>query len=59
MRERGDILMGLLFAFLVIFPLGFVVHVSARFPGSLAGSMIGIAAALLMLVPLVHVARAG
>ncbi len=56
MRERGDILMGLLFAFLVIFPLGFVVHVSARFPGSLAGSMIGIAAALLMLVPLVHVA---
>lgn len=56
MRERGDLLMGLLFAFLIIFPLGFVVHVSARFPGSLVGSMIGIAAALFMLVPLVHVA---
>lgn len=56
MRERGDLLMGLLFAFLILFPLGFVIHVSPRFPGSLAGSMVGIAAALLMLVPLLHVA---
>lgn len=56
MRERSDILMGLLFAFVLIFPLGFIVHASPRFPGSLSGSLLGIAAALLMLVPLVHVA---
>jgi uncharacterized membrane protein YsdA (DUF1294 family) len=56
MRERGVLLMRLLFAFLILFPLGFVIHVSPRFPGSLAGSMVGIAAALLMLVPLLHVA---
>lgn len=55
MRERGDILMGLLLAFVLIFPLGFIVHASPRFPGSLAGSLTGIAAALLMLFPLVHV----
>lgn len=56
MRERGDILMGLLLVFVLLFPLGFVVHASPRFPGSLTGSMTGIAAALLMLFPLVHVA---
>ena len=55
MRERGDVLMGLLLAFVLIFPLGFIVHASPRFPGSLAGSLTGIAAALLMLFPLVHV----
>ena len=56
MRERGDVLMGLLLAFVLIFPLGFIVHASPRFPGSLAGSLTGITAALLMLFPLVHVA---
>ncbi len=56
MRERGDVLMGLLLAFVLIFPLGFIVHTSPRFPGSLAGSLTGITAALLMLFPLVHVA---
>lgn len=56
MRERGDILMTLAAAFVLLFPLGFVVHASPRFPGSLAGSLTGIAAALLMLLPLVHVA---
>lgn len=56
MRERSDILMALLFAFLTIFPLGFILHDSPRFPGSMSGSVIGIAAALLMLLPLVHVA---
>ncbi|MDT7531725.1 hypothetical protein OVY29_24030 [Sphingopyxis sp. SE2] len=56
MRERGDILMTLAAAFVLLFPLGFVVHASPRFPGSLAGSLTGIAAAVLMLLPLVHVA---
>lgn len=37
MRERGDILVTLLLGFIVIFPLGFINHVSPRFPGILAG----------------------
>ena len=56
MRERGDMLVGILAVLLVLFPLGFIVHASPRFPGSLAGSLVGIAAALLMLLPLAYVA---
>lgn len=56
MRERGDILVGLLVGLLLIFPLGYVVHVSPRFPGSLGGSLIGVLAALLMLATLPYVA---
>lgn len=56
MRERGDIIIGLLVAFLLLFPFGYLVHVSPRFPGSIAGGVIGIAAILLMLLTLPYVA---
>ncbi|MDF0544127.1 hypothetical protein PX699_17390 [Sphingobium sp. H39-3-25] len=56
MRERGDLIVGLLVAFLVLFPLGYLVHVSPRFPGSLAGGIIGIAALVLMVLTLPYVA---
>lgn len=56
MRERSGALVAILVTLLVLFPLGFVFHASPRFPGSLFGSLIGIAAALLMLVPLLYVA---
>lgn len=56
MRERGDILVGLLVGFLLIFPLGYVVHMAPRFPGSLAGGIIGITAVALMLLTLPYVA---
>lgn len=56
MRERSAIVVGALVVVLTLFPLGFLFHSSPRFPGSLAGSLIGIAAAMLMLVPLVYVA---
>lgn len=56
MRERGDILMGLLVAFLLLFPLGYLLHVAPRFAGSLAGGVIGIAAAVLMVLTLPYIA---
>ena len=56
MRERGDILVALLVGFIMIFPLGFVIHASPRFPGSLAGGMLGILAVLMMLLTLPYVA---
>lgn len=56
MQERSAIVVGALVVLLVLFPLGFLVHVAPRFPGSLAGSLIGISAAILMLVPLIYVA---
>lgn len=56
MRERGGVLVAILVTLLILFPFGFVVHASPRFPGSFWGSLIGIMAALLMLAPLVHVA---
>jgi hypothetical protein len=61
MRERGDILVGLMVAFLLLFPLGYLVHVSPRFPGSLVGGLTGIAAAslLLLTVPYVLVKHVG
>ncbi|WP_371422557.1 hypothetical protein [Tardiphaga sp.] len=55
MRERGDILIGLLVAFVALFPLGFLLHVSPRFPGSLGGGLLGIIAVLLMLLTLPYV----
>ena len=54
MRERSDIAVGLLVAFLLLFPFGYLVHVSPRFPGSLAGGIIGIAALVLMLLTLLQ-----
>lgn len=56
MRERSGALVAILVTLLVLFPFGFVFHASPRFPGSLLGSLIGIFAALLMLVPLLYVA---
>ncbi|MBS88187.1 hypothetical protein CA262_06135 [Sphingobium sp. GW456-12-10-14-TSB1] len=56
MRERGDLLVGLLVGFLLLFPLGYVLHVAPRFPGSAAGGIIGIAAVLFMLLTLPYVA---
>ena len=56
MRERSDIAVGLLVAFLLLFPFGYLVYVSPRFPGSLAGGIIGIAALVLMLLTLPYVA---
>lgn len=53
-QERESLVVGGLVLLLVGFPLGFLVHVSARFPGSLAGSLIGIAGAVLMLVPFAY-----
>lgn len=47
-------MVGGLVVLLVGFPLGFLVHVNARFPGSLAGSLIGIAGAILMLAPFAY-----
>lgn len=47
-------MVGGLVLLLVGFPLGFLVHVSARFPGSLTGSLIGIAGAVLMLAPFAY-----
>src|SRR3989338_631156 len=55
MRERGDMAVGLLVAFLLLFPLGYVLHVAPRFPGSLVGGVIGVVAAVLMLLTLPYV----
>lgn len=55
MQERSATVIGALVLFLLILPLGFLVHVSPRFPGSLAGGLVGIAGAALMLVALAYV----
>lgn len=54
MRERGPVIVGALVVLLLLFPLGYVVHVSPRFPGSVPGSVIGITGAVLMLVALAY-----
>jgi hypothetical protein len=51
-REQGMIT-GLVILLLVL-TLGFYVHRDARFPGSLAGGMLGLSATALMLIPLVY-----
>lgn len=56
MRERGDLLVGILAVFLVFFPLGYLVHASPRFPGSLAGSLTGVVAAILMFMTVPYIA---
>ncbi len=55
MQERSGTVIGALVLLLLILPLGFLVHVSPRFPGSFAGGLVGIAALLLMLVALAYV----
>ena len=49
MKERERAVMGGLFILLLVLWLGFAVHASPRFPGSLWGGMLGVGAALLML----------
>lgn len=55
MRERGDLLVGLMVVFIILFPLGYLIHISPRFPGSLAGGLTGTAAAVLMVLTLPYV----
>lgn len=54
MKEKSPLVVGGLVLLLLIFPLGFLVHVSPRFPGSPIGSLFGVAGAVLMLVPFVY-----
>ena len=54
MRERGSLIVGLLVVLLLFFPLGYLVHISPRFPGSLAGSLMGMIGAALILVALAY-----
>jgi len=56
MRERERVVVGGLVVLMLLLWLGFLVHRSPRFPGSLEGSALGIAAALLMSIPLGYVA---
>lgn len=54
MQERERVIVSALFALLVVLTLGFYVHRDPRFPGSLAGGVLGVSAAALMLVPLAY-----
>lgn len=54
MKERDRIVVTFVFGLLLLAWLGVLVHSSARFAGSGAGSAFGIAGALLMLVPLAY-----
>jgi hypothetical protein len=54
MQERERAIVTGLVLLLVILVLGFYVHRDPRFPGSLAGGVLGISAAALMLVPLAY-----
>ena len=56
MRERERMVVGGLVVLMLLLWLGFLVHRSPRFAGSLEGSLLGIAAAILMAVPLAYVA---
>ena len=54
MKERERIVVSAVLSLLLIGWLGFLVHRSPRFPGSTAGAAFGVAAALIMLVPLAY-----
>lgn len=54
MQERERTVVGGLVVLLLVLTLGFYVHRNPRFPGSLAGGMLGISGAALMVVPLVY-----
>lgn len=54
MQERERVIVTGLVLLLVVLTLGFYVHRDPRFPGSLAGGVLGISAAALMLVPLAY-----
>lgn len=55
MRERERLVVGGLVALMLLLWLGFLVHRSPRFAGSLEGSLLGIASAILMVIPLLYV----
>ncbi len=52
MKERGRVVISGLFILIFLLWLGFLVHRSPRFPGSLWGGVLGVSGALLMLWPL-------
>lgn len=54
MKERQKLVVSGLVALLLVLTMGFFVHRDPRFAGSLAGGLLGIAAASLMLVPLLY-----
>src|SRR6266852_914904 len=54
MQEREQLMVTGFVALLLVLALGFYVHRDPRFPGSLAGSVLGVAAAALMLIPLAY-----
>ena len=54
MKERERLVVSGLVVLLLILWLGFFVHRSARFAGSLWGGILGVSGAVLMLVPLAY-----
>lgn len=54
MKERDRIVATGLVVLMLVLWLGFLVHRSPRFPGSLAGGILGVSGATLMLVPLIY-----
>ncbi|SRR6266545_5120330 len=54
MQEREQGMVTGLVALLLVLTLGFYVHRDARFPGSLAGGVLGLSATALMLIPLAY-----
>jgi hypothetical protein len=54
MKEREAVIIGGLVLFLSLFWLGFLIHRSPRFAGSLWGGVLGVSGATLMLVPLAY-----
>lgn len=54
MQERGGIVAGSLVVLVAVLPLGALFHASSRFPGSLLGSLLGITAAVLMIIPFIY-----
>ncbi len=54
MKERERIVATGLTVLMVILWLGFLVHRSPRFAGTLAGGLLAVTGALLMLVPLLY-----
>ncbi|WP_437656828.1 hypothetical protein [Sorangium sp. So ce1182] len=54
MKERERLVVTGIFVVLLVGWLGFLVHRAPRFAGSLAGAIFGIAAAILMVVPLAY-----
>ena len=54
MSENEKLTVGALITVLLLFTPGFVLHTAPRFPGSLAGSLLGIAGAVLMVLVLLY-----